>query len=199
MRRAWAIRKARGICLEIGCSNGLLTYRLVRVRRRVVAGDIDLIKVQAARNLVQDQGGGGAVFLQFDAKRLPFIDKSFDTVLLIDVLEHIEDPVSILEQAARIASRVVLLSVPNYDFLTVLYPNMLPEHFKERSHVNRTNPEMLLRWFSEAGLRQHVMIGSYLPMPLPFIWLSYVAEFIFQSLGVAPRCFHFQILCEVWP
>ena len=51
-----------------------------------------------------------------DIRELPFEDKSFDCVLVYEVLEHIpfEDVESVLEKLARITRKYVIISIP-YD------------------------------------------------------------------------------------
>jgi SAM-dependent methyltransferase len=50
---------------------------------------------------------------------LPFADNTFDTVLLADVIEHLqeEEGVKLLEEARRVASHRVILSTPNWNAL----------------------------------------------------------------------------------
>jgi ubiquinone/menaquinone biosynthesis C-methylase UbiE len=57
-------------------------------------------------------GGKAAVA---DASVLPFPDKSFDTVTLWDVLEHVPDDCAALKESIRVARRNVLISVPAQD------------------------------------------------------------------------------------
>jgi len=47
---------------------------------------------------------------------LPFKTSSFDTVLLLDVIEHLkkEEGLQLVEEAKRVASHRVILSTPNY-------------------------------------------------------------------------------------
>lgn len=49
-----------------------------------------------------------------DAKKLPFNSNSFDTALLIQVLEHIDGPEEVIKEAARVLkpSGVLIISVP---------------------------------------------------------------------------------------
>jgi SAM-dependent methyltransferase len=44
---------------------------------------------------------------------LPFDDDSFDTVVLADVLEHLNDPHRALDEAMRVGSRSVVVLLPN--------------------------------------------------------------------------------------
>lgn len=45
----------------------------------------------------------------YDGKRLPFKDNSFDVVLLITVLHHTKNPEEILREAARVATRIIVM------------------------------------------------------------------------------------------
>jgi SAM-dependent methyltransferase len=47
-----------------------------------------------------------------DAHKLPFADASFDLVLAIEVMEHLERPDEALREIARVATGAVVLSVP---------------------------------------------------------------------------------------
>ena len=44
---------------------------------------------------------------------LDFPDNSFDAVLLFEVLEHVDDPASVLDEAKRVAKKVHFITVPN--------------------------------------------------------------------------------------
>lgn len=45
----------------------------------------------------------------YDGKTLPFEDKSFDAVMMIDVLHHTDDPVATLKECVRVAKQFVLV------------------------------------------------------------------------------------------
>lgn len=49
-----------------------------------------------------------------DAKKLPFLDKSFDIALLLQVLEHVDEPAVVLKEAARVLkpNGILIISVP---------------------------------------------------------------------------------------
>jgi len=69
--------------------------------------------------------------IQADAHDLPFEDNRFDTAVLAEVLEHVEDPVQVLKEARRVAGKIII-TVPNeYEWPDELNPLMTPEEKAE--------------------------------------------------------------------
>jgi ubiquinone/menaquinone biosynthesis C-methylase UbiE len=68
--------------------------------------DISAERVARAKELY---GIGGKVA---DGKSLPYEDGEFDTVVLGEVLEHVDNPGLLFGEAARVASERVVISVP---------------------------------------------------------------------------------------
>lgn len=85
--------------LDVGSSNGRLISRLAaRVGCTHVAG-VD----------VHVQPDSVIPIERYDGATLPFADGSFDSVVLIDVLHHTDDPPALLVEAARVAKQHVLI------------------------------------------------------------------------------------------
>jgi SAM-dependent methyltransferase len=63
--------------------------------------------------------------VQAAAEALPFKDNSFDTALMLEVLEHVEDVEAALKEALRVARRVII-SYPDesYDECKVRRPDI---------------------------------------------------------------------------
>jgi 2-polyprenyl-3-methyl-5-hydroxy-6-metoxy-1,4-benzoquinol methylase len=195
MRTKWAVSKSEKVCLEIGCNKGIMTAMLAQ-NHYVVAGDLKRqILIKAKKNSANHKQN--TEFIVFNASNLPFKGKSVDTLLMIDVLEHLENPVDALKQAESVAIMKIIIDLPNYDFATTLYPNMLPEHFNEASHKQRTNVKTLENWLRNITFLKKTIRGSYFPMPLPLVAISYLLEAFFKIGQVKPKRFHFQISCEV--
>jgi SAM-dependent methyltransferase len=87
------------LVLDVGCGDGLID-RLVLDRR----ADLDICGVDP---LVRPNAC--IRVLPFDGQRLPFPDRSWDTVLFCDVLHHTERPVDLLREAVRVARRSVVI------------------------------------------------------------------------------------------
>lgn len=58
-----------------------------------------------------------------DCHKLPFADKTFETIYISHVLEHCHNPLLVLKELDRVAKKTIILIVPNNDF----YSNMSGE------------------------------------------------------------------------
>src|ERR1043166_2084581 len=61
--------------------------------------------------------GLDARVFDFAGQPLPFQDRSFDSVVALDVLEHLYDPAQVLREAFRVSRKRVIVSVPNFNSL----------------------------------------------------------------------------------
>lgn len=58
-------------------------------------------------------GGNPDQIVDLEKDGIPFPDKSFDTVLCLDVLEHIDNPHHIFDELCRVSRKYVIISLPN--------------------------------------------------------------------------------------
>jgi len=95
--------------LDIGCGKGEITCRLAEVRDDItlVASDID----RAALETI-DRKNLKAV--ESSAEKLPLSDSSFDVVLCLELLEHVEDDEAVISEISRVLKTggVVIFSTP---------------------------------------------------------------------------------------
>jgi SAM-dependent methyltransferase len=80
--------------LDVGCGTGWL-------------GDHfdDYTGIDGSADAVAAAAAGGRTIIQCDLDQaLPFPDRSFDGVVLKDVLEHVRDPVALVAEVARVLS-----------------------------------------------------------------------------------------------
>ena len=78
--------------LDIGCGIGTYVRKLGELSERVYGVDIDAARVR------QGEGGRLAVAV---SEHLPFAGRSFDMVLLNEVIEHVTDDAETLREACR--------------------------------------------------------------------------------------------------
>ena len=111
--------------LDAGCGRGHLAARIARADPAATVVGVDLAPPAdpAEANLSFAQGWLG---------RLPFADKSFDTVVCTHVLEHLLDLDGALADLRRIARRRLILVVPRER--ESRYPFNLHVHFFPYAH-----------------------------------------------------------------
>lgn len=132
--RAWVRAHARGRVLDVGCAD-----RWIESALAPDASYIGLDYPATGRDLYH---ANPTVYA--DAARLPFIDASFDTVVMLEVLEHVELPQAALSEASRVLR-------PGGRLLLTM-PFLYPMH-DEPHDYQRYTTHGLKREIHSAGLR----------------------------------------------
>lgn len=94
-----------GSVLELGCGFGFLAKY---VKGPYLGIDFSSFVVEAAREI---NANPQAEFLVGDIRDLPPLGQ-FDTVAMLEVLEHLDDPPQAVEIARQLARRRIVISVP---------------------------------------------------------------------------------------
>lgn len=137
--------------LEVGCGRGHLAGILGR-RHEVTACDIAIDADARARH-------AHVRFVEGNVQRLPFADRSFDTVVCTHTLEHVQRLDVAVRELRRVAARRLIVVVPRqrpqrYTFDLHLHffplPHMLLERFPaDASVANRRIDCVGGDWFYE--------------------------------------------------
>ncbi|MGE0704130.1 MAG: class I SAM-dependent methyltransferase [Vicinamibacterales bacterium] len=85
--------------LDVGCGDGHIARLLHDRRPDLRVCGVDPLRREHTQVEV----------LPFDGSRLPFADRSWDTVLLCDVLHHADRPVNLMLEAARVAKHTIVI------------------------------------------------------------------------------------------
>jgi SAM-dependent methyltransferase len=110
--------------LDIGTGAGYILWRLSGKMPDLEMTAVD-IKPQRIRRINQICLAAGVKCTAevADAADLPFSRNSFDAACLLEVLEHVEDPESVMREALRVSKKDVFISVP-------CKPDACPEHIR---------------------------------------------------------------------
>jgi ubiquinone/menaquinone biosynthesis C-methylase UbiE len=85
--------------LDVGCGDGRIASIVPTHRPDVEVSGIDIFVRDDAQIPVRE----------FDGLSIPFGDGEVDVVMLVDVLHHAEEPMTLLREATRVAGRAVVL------------------------------------------------------------------------------------------
>ena len=138
-----------GSVLDVGCGDGSIAQAIMAQKPQLKFEGIDVLLRPHAAIPVQ----------VYDGDRIPFADKSFDWVTVIDVLHHTDEPARVLAECARVARRGVVIK----------------DHLREGFGARRT-----LRLMDWVGNKGH-------DVRLPYNYLS-KAEWtaVFDRIKVSP-------------
>jgi ubiquinone/menaquinone biosynthesis C-methylase UbiE len=120
--------------LELGCGLGTVTHYFQQQGFKMIPVDIKNCSVFSQVKPIL-----------YDGKNLPFKDNSFDVVLLLTVLHHTIDVVSVLTEAKRVGKKVMIIE-DIYDnkiqqLLTYGVDSLVNLEFQGHPHNNRTDAE----------------------------------------------------------
>ena len=158
-----------GRVLDVGCATGV-TGRLLRPRHpeRLVGIEINPDAARVAAEIYDE------VIVESVEKALATMSGRFDTILCYDVLEHLVDPWSVLDQLGSVSvpGGRLHVSVPNARHLSLLMDVMVRGTFGYEQGGHRDDTH--LRWFTprdlEVAIRQagfEVRSRSHPPLSRP--------------------------------
>jgi ubiquinone/menaquinone biosynthesis C-methylase UbiE len=103
--------------LEIGCGHGYSTYELSKICNTtgLEASDLDPLLVQDAKLQNPD-----IKITNESVYNLNRDDASFDLVIILEVLEHLQFPDQALAELCRVSKKYCIISVPNEPLWRIL-------------------------------------------------------------------------------
>lgn len=135
---AYVERYAKGkSLLDVGCAQGWYAKKAQEMGFEVLAVDLEnFMKVE------------GVEFRKIQPGQIaPSLDCKFDTVLMFDVLEHLEDEEQALSDLVRVCQGRVIISVPNEDDKNLADYNLTLLNRKDTTHQ---------RYYTLDGLRSKI-------------------------------------------
>lgn len=105
-------------------------------------------------------GLGGTPDQEVDLEEgeLPFADNSYDTVLCLDVLEHLDNIYQIFDELCRVSRRYIIISLPNAwagILHVIMFGDYQPHHHMKFYGLPLEKPEDRHKWFLSASEARH--------------------------------------------
>lgn len=146
--------------LHLGAGEGDIDPLLARFAREIVSCDINADDV--ARAAERNRDLANVRYAVEDALALSFPDASFDSVVCLEVIEHVGDPERLLSEIRRVLKPggIVVLTCPSHEFPITYDPvNLLvrktraplPVGAYAYGHTWLIEPRTIRSWFSAQG------------------------------------------------
>lgn len=124
--------------VDLGCGTGYYLFLLsnLGVKLNLTGFDYDGKAINEAQGLMY---GNDIKFVKGDLHKMPFKDKSFDKIVMSEVLEHVENDEKVLQEVYRILKQdgVLTISVPSTNYPFLWDPtNWMLQHFF-RIHIKK--------------------------------------------------------------
>ena len=142
-------RYAEGSVLDVGCAVGRYTDYLARTGHQVTGIDTERALITRAKKNYPHLS-----FAVGSAYSLPKPSRRYGTVLLFDILEHIDDRRALAE-AARVGQRVII-SVPHENQSVLTRFSLAHHHYMDHTHRRAYTPQSLRALLVAAGFRVRV-------------------------------------------
>lgn len=168
----WALGDS---AVDIGCGNGAYAQHLRSRGFSVIAID------------QQDrlQNNDGIQFMIATVPPIPLPDKSCDTVLLYDVLEHIQNESELLAEIYRVARKRLILSVPSDNDGMLPKYGLCLQHHIDKTHQREYDSERLKGVLSEHGfevLHVRPQFAGAAPLVVEIFFTSSIAASILRRI-----------------
>ncbi len=131
------LKNIKGICLEIGCGDGIWIQKLKKKSNFLVSLDLSKERVKIAK-----KKNPYVKFVICDARNLPFKENIFDAIVALEIIEHLPnygDHKKFLSEVKRVltSSGKFLISTPNRPIYRI-YKKLIKDsdftHFSELSY-----------------------------------------------------------------
>jgi SAM-dependent methyltransferase len=155
-----------GLVLDVGSGDGLLGQLISQIRPDLTIKGIDVL-VRPRTHIPTEQ---------YDGKRIPYGDTSFDGVMFVDVLHHTTDPMILLREAIRVARRTIVIKDHLLDGLFAGQTLRFMDRAGNARHgislpYNYWTKERWLAAFDTLGLRVGMWTAKLGLYPRPTNWL----------------------------
>lgn len=178
--------------LELGCGQGAFGD-LINSKGKYKITGVDIFKPYL--KVCKDTGKYEKVIKSDLTKKLPFKNKSFDVVVCLQTIEHLnkKSGMLLLEEMGRIASEAIIVSMPNGECLQEEYDSNKyqrhlskwePVDFRKRSYdVYGTGLKLVYGTYSHAGNKIAItqlplFFGSFIMNPVAFFYPRIAAQLV---------------------
>ena len=151
------------VVLDIGCKLGVLRDHIRKRQNRISYHGID-ISVEVMKRI--ENMGDDHFYVADITHGLPFNNKVFDVVFMLEVLEHVENPSLCLREIRRVLKPQgqLILSVPNPYCWEEIFGNVCNKPENE-GHISGWTPQLMNTLSRFCGFKIKKRTGTFLRIP----------------------------------
>lgn len=157
------------IILDLGCGSGNACFHLAKRCKKIYGVDIKKNAIRFCQDIKLKEKEKNCFFVHLTDSKLPFKDKTFDKVLLLDVIEHIDNPTNTLKEINRVLSDTgtFIITAPNY---LSMWPVI--EFFADRLTISPENGEQHIMKPTKKKLDKLLRASGFLPLTKAIYFVS---------------------------
>ena len=183
--------------LDLGCGAGRHTYAALERGAQVTGVDLDGELLADVQEMAAAMLGSGSLpesssarFLRGDATRMPFADGSFDRIIVSEVLEHIPNDTTAMQEIARLLHPrgKVAISVPRWWPERLCWALSDEYHANQGGHVRIYRGSDLMKKLEVEGLLARRVHHAH-ALHAPYWWLK-CASGVRDEDAPLPRLYH---------
>jgi len=153
---------------DLGCSSGIFLHTAAQEGWKPHGSDVNRKLIEENKKKYGDQ-----IKLQI-GERIDFPDQYFDAVTLLDVIEHLPNPIRTLKEVSRVLKEdgIVVITTPNIDgFFPIITYNLFNksigawDHPTPPGHVFQFSRKTIKKIINKAGLGLNYIYDSAIYPP----------------------------------
>ncbi|VVB99903.1 Putative arsenite methyltransferase [uncultured archaeon] len=129
-----------GRVIEVGCADGYFSRMFAKEGHTTFGVDLSHHFIRLAKAKAAGEGLHNVKFKVANAEHIPAKGESFDTAFLGEILEHVENPARVVQEATRVVK-------PGGTFIITLPTHLM----SEPSHIRTVKPKALEKMLREVA------------------------------------------------
>jgi len=181
--------------LDLGCGGGFYSLAAYKKNAKLqILIDRSEVCVKAGKLFLLNRAGVASEGVISDASKLPFRNDYFDFILCIDLIEHVQNDISLLHEIRRVLKNngILLVSTQNSHSINYVIEASIHRYLlKNRNwmgwdttHLRFYNPKQLCHLLKSSNFSCIKIVGTYY-IPYKLAWLkghNKISEIAYQVL-----------------